>query len=390
MMLSSTKLLASCSFLVSIASSAPAPAVKAANTARQANNITTKPKVILDNDWYSAGFVPYLQALNAGWEVLGLVSDTSDSWAFQTGLHALATLERGGLSCIPVYKGSDYPILNTPKLLQAWEDVHGVLPYEGAFAPENFTAEATGLDPTGGDPDRISRAAFVEGYPNITFVPDMSAAEFMVKTVRRYPGEVSIYSAGALTNIALAVRLDPTFAANAKELVIMGGYIDVNLLMVTGSVLLAGLQSDINLIIDPEAAKIALTAEFPNITVVGNAANQVLATQGFVDEVHEVSNPYSDLLHEYYAAQPPVPFWDETAAAVMLDPSSVLNATSFYVDVDTSYSSPSYGNIHGYQKALAPRAQTLRTVNYVLEVDEAKVRQSIKQSVQHPPTCADL
>jgi inosine-uridine nucleoside N-ribohydrolase len=47
----------------------------------------------------------------------------------------------------------------------------------------------------------------------------------MVKMVRKYPGEVSIYAAGAMTNVALAVRMDPTFASNAKELVIMGGYI---------------------------------------------------------------------------------------------------------------------------------------------------------------------
>lgn len=32
--------------------------------------------------------------------------------------HALATLEVGNLSCIPVHKGADYPILNTPELFQ--------------------------------------------------------------------------------------------------------------------------------------------------------------------------------------------------------------------------------------------------------------------------------
>lgn len=32
--------------------------------------------------------------------------------------HALATLEIGNLSCIPVHKGADYPLLNTPELFQ--------------------------------------------------------------------------------------------------------------------------------------------------------------------------------------------------------------------------------------------------------------------------------
>jgi inosine-uridine nucleoside N-ribohydrolase len=43
----------------------------------------------------------------------------------------------------------------------------------------------------------------------------------MIQQVRKYPGQVSIYSAGALTNIALAIRMDPDFAKNAKELIIM-------------------------------------------------------------------------------------------------------------------------------------------------------------------------
>lgn len=94
------------------------------------NSSTAGTKIILDNDWSTAGFIPYLMALDAGWDVLGLVGDTGDSWALQTSLHGLATLEVGGLaSCIPVYKGADYPLINTPELFQTWEDLHGDLPW---------------------------------------------------------------------------------------------------------------------------------------------------------------------------------------------------------------------------------------------------------------------
>jgi inosine-uridine nucleoside N-ribohydrolase len=347
-----------------------------------------RPKVILDNDWSTAGFIPILQALKANWDVVGVVSDTANSWALQTGLHALATLEVGNLSCVPVYKGSDYPILNTPELLQTWELLHGELPWQGAFAPENLTNEALGNDPTSGDPNRISKSAFFEGYPNTTFASTtLSAAEFMVQQVRKYPGEITIYSAGALTNVALAVRLDATFAQNTRGLIVMGGYIDVNLLMTTGSVLLADLQSDINLIIDPEGSKIALTANFPNITLAGNVANQVMSDQAFLDDVHAVKNVYTDLVYKYYGTI--FPFWDETAAAIMVDPNIVTNSTDFYVDVDTSYASPSYGNIRAYQKALAPKAQTLRKIKYPLSIDGAKLKSQIKASLQYPPqVCA--
>ncbi|KKY15497.1 putative inosine-uridine preferring nucleoside hydrolase [Phaeomoniella chlamydospora] len=345
-------------------------------------------KVILNNDWSSAGFIPYLLALNAGWDVLGLIGDTANSWALQTSLHGLATLEVGNLSeCIPVYKGADYPLLNTPELFQAWEDIHGVLPWEGAFAAENLTYEALGNDPTSGNPDRVSKAAFYEGYPNTTLAEGYAAA-WLVDTVNKYPGEVIIYTGGALTNIALAVRMDPKFASKTKGLVIMGGYIDVNLLQVTGSTLLADLNSDINLMIDPEGSKIALTADFPNITIVGNAANQEFPDQAYWNQTYTVKNPYTELVYNHYGTS--FPFWDETAIFSVLDPSNVLNSTKFYLDVDTQWNSPSYGNIHAYQKALMPKLQDLKEVDFVLEVDGAKLKAEIMQSLQYPKSCADL
>jgi hypothetical protein len=137
------------------------------------------------------------------------------------------------LSCIPVIYGSTYPLINNANRLQAWEMLHGELPWQGVFAPYNATAEATGSDPTSGsDPNRIAAAAFPEGLPNTTAVSGKYAASFMVEQVHKYPGQVSIYAAGALTNIALAVRMDEEFASLAKELVIMGGYVDVNMYQV--------------------------------------------------------------------------------------------------------------------------------------------------------------
>lgn len=78
--------------------------------------------------------------------------------------------------------------------------------------------------------------------------------------------------------------------------------------------------------IDPEAAKIALTADFPSITIAGNVANQVQSTQSFLDEIYEVKNPYSELVYNHYGTI--FPFWDETAAALMIDPTIATNTTT--------------------------------------------------------------
>ncbi|KAK4665665.1 hypothetical protein QC763_0064830 [Podospora pseudopauciseta] len=354
---------------------------------------TSQPKIILDNDWNPTAFIAFLLPLYYNYTVLGLASDTANSWALQTGLHALASLEIASLSsCIPVYKGSDYPLLQTAHTFQTYEFLHGELPWKGVFAKENTTNEKLGNDPTSGDPRRVVKEAFTTkgyyGYPNVSFA-EGSAAEFMVKAVRENPGQVSIFSAGALTNVALAVRLDEDFAKNTAGLYIMGGYVDRFMEQAIGDVLRADLVSDINFIVDPEATKIALTADFPNITLVANSANGVIPNQAFLNELVAVNdNPLSRLVR---ANQPTyLPFWDETAAAVMVDRKAVvLDEVEVYVDVDTSYHSPFYGYIRPYQAALMPPG--LRKVKYINAVNNTKVAEMIKTVVQFPPKgCADL
>ncbi|QDS75907.1 hypothetical protein FKW77_002684 [Venturia effusa] len=362
-----------------------ATSVAASYLPKRNATVSEKKYAILDNDWTTAGFIPMLITLNSDIEILALTSSTSDSWQKQCAYHALATLEIGNLSCIPVYEGSTYPLINTYERFQAWEMVHGVLPWQGVFAQYNATAESLGSNPTAdsANANRISASAFPEGYPNTTTVANKSAAAFMVEQVRKYPGQVSIYAAGALTNIALAVRLDDEFASLAKELIIMGGYVDTNLLQATGTVNQADINSDINLIVDPEAAKIALTAPFPSITIAGNVANQVLSTQSFLDEIYQVQNPYTKLIYEHYGTI--FPFWDETAAAIMVEPGLATNTSVVYLDVDTAYGSPSYGNVHVYQKALMP--PNVREVNYVHEIDAARFKEMLKEAVQYPKSC---
>ncbi|WP_170398464.1 nucleoside hydrolase [Ruegeria arenilitoris] len=68
-----------------------------------------------------------------------------------------------------------------------------------------------------------------EGFGDITDIPeiganhDMSAAEYLVDMARRHKGEVVVCAVGPLTNIALAMQLDPEFSRNISRLVVMGG-----------------------------------------------------------------------------------------------------------------------------------------------------------------------
>ncbi len=72
-----------------------------------------------------------------------------------------------------------------------------------------------------------------EGFGDIAEIPQIgtntpeTAAELLVKMTAEAPNEITVCAIGPLTNIADAMKLDPCFVTNIKELVIMGGAFDV-------------------------------------------------------------------------------------------------------------------------------------------------------------------
>ena len=61
-----------------------------------------------------------------------------------------------------------------------------------------------------------------EGQPT-TKPANEDAAHFLIRMVHKYPHEVTIYEGGPMTNLALAISIDPQFPELAQELVFMGG-----------------------------------------------------------------------------------------------------------------------------------------------------------------------
>ncbi|KAE9452388.1 hypothetical protein C3L33_15718, partial [Rhododendron williamsianum] len=73
-----------------------------------------------------------------------------------------------------------------------------------------------------------------DGLGNQNFPPpvgkpvEQSAAAFLVEQATLYPGKVTVVALGPLTNIALAIQLDPAFTKNIGQIVVLGGAFAVN------------------------------------------------------------------------------------------------------------------------------------------------------------------
>ena len=103
------------------------------------------------------------------------------------------------------------------------------------------------------------------------------AHQFIIDTVRAQPGEVTLVAVGRMTNLALALKTDPDFAALVKEVIVMGGAFDVN-----GNTSPA---AEANIHGDPEAADLVFTAPW-RVTVVGlDVTLKTVMTSGYLAEM---------------------------------------------------------------------------------------------------------
>lgn len=79
---------------------------------------------------------------------------------------------------------------------------------------------------------------------------EQHAVDFMIETIKNNPGEIEILAIGPLTNIAMAIKRDPSIIKDIKHLWIMGG---IN--HAPGN---SRAVAEFNFITDPEATKIVL------------------------------------------------------------------------------------------------------------------------------------
>src|ERR1019366_7542086 len=157
-----------------------------------------------------------------------------------------------------------------------------------------------------------------EGMPT-TKPLNEHAVDFIIRMVHKYPGEVTLWAGGPLTNIALAIRLDPEVVSLAKQLVLMGSGFNVGM----GGIHRINGRREFNWWFDPEAVRIVMSAPWKKVTITPvdvsiktNLSNEIQA------RVSKVDTPLTRYLTKY--SHPSV-MWDEIAVAAFLDPGIITD-----------------------------------------------------------------
>jgi inosine-uridine nucleoside N-ribohydrolase len=291
-----------------------------------------KRKIIIDQDAAGPGGTDQQSMLlliqSPQTEVLGITVVTGDQWLKAEVAHTLRVLELIGRTDIPVVPGAEYPLVRQKDETEHWEQLYGSVAWLGAWTPRFYHP----ADELGDMP---------EGKPSAK-PADEDAAHFLIRMVHKFPNEITVYEGGPMTNLALAISIDPEFAGLAKELVFMGGSLSPQ---TTDPEFINSPRHEFNLWFDPEAAHIVLLAPWKRIvcTTVDISVKTRL-TQELIDRVKAGNTPAARYVGLYSRVSGKYNYlWDELAALAWLEPSLITAKDTRYLDVDLNRGA-GYGN----------------------------------------------
>lgn len=347
-------------------------------------------KVVLDTDMvelFDDGMAMFLLDKAPNIDLLGVTvvaGNTPMPRGVATGVRQLEAIE----SDTPIYEGSRMGIRN-------WRTIPEVLEAELAISPIVSWGGYLRL-PRPDDIDRDPMADWVDVYqylygeaPSYPYVygpgnpdPDgnREAVDFLIQTVNKYPGEVTLVVIGPVTNIARAIMEDPTFPSKVKEIAYMGGsfYLPGN----------SSASAEFNWWGDPDAAKISVRQQwgdpesesyqvYGNQMITGLEANENTGAMPEDLYLEMVANTYPGMRELFDARDEsrkaegrdlaPSNIWDLFAAAWVIEPSIVLSwndaprpedgvpqpISGVYVDVNMEMG-PDYGRSIAYREDVGP------------------------------------
>ncbi|CAE6767688.1 Pyrimidine-specific ribonucleoside hydrolase RihB [Paraburkholderia aspalathi] len=303
------------------------------------NAQTNPPKVIIDSDYNTLSddgqlgvMAAQLQA-QGSLKVLGITVVSGNQWLKQGVADALKSVERLGVeNQIGVYAGANYALSHDFATIQAEQkQFPGGDGYLGAWNTPEPKSDSDLVAP----PD---------GFATHTKLQGKSAVDFIVDSVKQYPGEVTILAIGPLTNIALATRQHPEIVPLIKQIIYMGGAIGV-----PGN---TTPTAEFNWWFDPEAAKTVLRLPIKQVVIPLDVTDTVKMDKALYDRVAHDPNKQTIITQLFKALNGygfdgkngfetnpnyTTNIWDTLTLAYLMHPSFATQTVDEWVDVDMSF-----------------------------------------------------
>ncbi len=288
-------------------------------------------------------------------EVLGVTVVSGDQWRDEEVAHTLRLLEIIGRTDIPVVPGAEFPLVRTREEAQLWQQHYGKAAYAGAW-DDRWWHEPNVIPP------------MAEGAPT-TKPANEDAAHFLIRMVHKYPNEITIYEGGPMTNLALAISIDPEFPKLAQQLVFMGGSLAPQS---DSPEFENNPRHEFNFWFDPEAARIVLRAPWKKIVCTPTDISvKTHVTPALMKQIEASGTPLARYISHFAMYTPGADImWDELAAAAWIDPSIITRHETRYMSVDLSHGA-AYGNTLTWTEKDKP-AITLQPVEIQMDLDTAK------------------
>src|SRR6201998_611037 len=261
-------------------------------------------------------------------EVLGITVVSGDQWRDEEVAHTLRLLEIIGRTDIPGVPGAEFPLARPRDEPKFWQQRYGKVAYAGAW-DDRWWHEASVVPP------------LPEGAPT-TKPGNENAANFLIRMVHKYPHQITIYEGGPMTNLALAISLDPGFPELVEELGFMGGSVNPE---TDNPEFLNNPRHEFNFWFDPEAAAIVLRTSWKKIVCTPTDISvKTRMTAEMVKQVEASGTPTAKYIARFAMLSPGADImWDELAAAAWIDPTIITRSETRYMSVDLDHGA-SYGN----------------------------------------------
>lgn len=340
------------------------------------------PKVILDCDMTYLGDDAMCMCILAQADTLGLIELTGvtitggNSFTACGANAALNQLERIGRSDIPVYIGTDVPIGGF-RDMEKQEEIIGKMSHYGAlYRVDDYVAPEKYHD----------LGVFYErkwGYSQ-TEPKSQSSVDFMIQQVLDHPGEITLISVGAPTNIAMACQKEETFAGCTAGIIYMG-------MTVNGKGTYTP-YADFNCFYDAEAFQICINSDFPTQTAVPHEASEYASLNKAVFDLMDAKNDtlISQMwLEDKYSLFKRTPTRtegcpDAIAAVVFLYPEVISGKEDLLVEINTDVSVAEYGQTTTWTNG--EEAPDGSCITFVMELDTALYWDFVTDIICHMQT----